>query len=80
MEQKNQKKFLVLKVIAVESGTDYSHNPEHYNCPWQSMCYQAPVRFKISLKEIFSKSASLRVMKKYDESTFMKILQEFVTL
>ena len=28
MEQMNQKKFLVLKIIAFESGTTNSHNPE----------------------------------------------------
>ena len=80
MEQKNQKKLLVLKIIAFESGTTNSHNPEQDICHWQSMCYGTALRFNISLREIFSKSGSDRVMKKYDESALMQISQEFGTL
>ena len=80
MEQKNIKRILVLKIIAFESGTTNSHNPEQDNCHWQSMCYETPLRFNISLREIFSKSGSDRVMKKYDESALMQISQEFGTL
>ena len=80
MEQENLKKFLVLKIIAFELGTRNSQNPEQDNCHWQSMCYETPVRFNISLREIFFKSSSLRVMKKYDESALMPILQVFGTL
>ena len=64
MEQENGKKFLVLKIIPFESGTTNSQNPEQDNCHWQSMCYETPLRFNISLKEIFSKSGSPRVMKR----------------
>ena len=67
MKQNNQKMFLVLKVIAFQSETTNSHNPEEDTCHWQSMYYETPLRFKISLREIFSKSGSLRVMKKYDD-------------
>ena len=80
MEQKNQKKLLVLKIIPFESGTRNSHNLEQDICHWQSMCYEAPLRFNISLREIFSKSGSRRVMKKYDESALTEILHEFGTL
>ena len=80
MEQKNDKKFLVLKLILFESGTTNSHNPQLHICHWQSMCYEAPVRFALSLKDIFYKSGSLRAMKKYDESALMQILQEFPTV
>ena len=80
MEQKNQKKLLVLKIIAFESGTTNSHNPEQDICHWQSMFYETPLRFNISLREIFPKSESLIVMKKYDESVLMQISQEFGTL
>ena len=73
MKQKNQKKFLVLKIIAFESGKANSHNPEQDICHWQSMCYETPLRFNISLKEIFLKSGSPRVMEKYDESALMQI-------
>ena len=64
MEQKNEKKLLVLKIIAFESGKANSHNPEQDICHWQSMCYETPLRFNISLREIISESVSLSVMKK----------------
>ena len=80
MEQTNLKKLLVLKIIAFETGTTNSHNPELGICHWQSVCYETPLRFNASLREIFSKSKSPRVMKKYDESALMPILQEFSTL
>ena len=80
MEQKNQRTFFVLKIVAFEWGTTNSHNPEHDNCHWQSMCYETPLRFNISLREIFSKSGSPIVMKKYDESALMQISQDFGTL
>ena len=80
MEQKNEKKLLVLKIIAFESGKANSHNPEQDICHWQSMCYETPLRFNISLREIFSKSGSPRVMKKYEESAFMPVLEDFGSL
>ena len=52
MEQKNSRKFLVLKVIEFEAGSKNSHNLEHYICHWQSICYQATLNFKITLKEV----------------------------
>ena len=64
MEQKNLNNLLVLKIIAFESGTRNSHNPEQDTCHWQSMCYKTTLRFNISLKDMFFKSDSLRVMKK----------------
>ena len=67
MQQKNEKMFLVLKVIAFQSETRNSHNPEEDTCQWQSIYYETPLRFKMSLREIFFKSGSLRVMKKYDD-------------
>ena len=80
MEQKNLNKLLDLKIIVFQSGTINSHNPEQDICHWQSMCYGTALRFKISLKEIYSKSGSPRVMKKYDQSVLMQISQEFGTL
>ena len=41
------------------------------------MCYETPQKFNISIREKFSKSDSLRVMKNKDESALMQILQEF---
>ena len=80
MGQKNRRKLLVLKIIALESGTTNSHNPEQDTCHWQSMCYETSLRFNISLREIFFKSGSIRVMRKYDESGLMQILEEFATV
>ena len=80
MEQKNEKKLLVLKIIAFESGKANSHNPEQDICHWQSMCYGTALRFNISLREIFSKSECPIVMKKYDESVLIQISQKFWTL
>ena len=80
MEQKNEKKLLVLKIIAFESGKANSHNPEQDICHWMSMCYETHLRFNISLREIFSKSGCPRLMKKYDESALMPVFQEFGSL
>ena len=66
IEQKNQKMALVLKIIEFQLQTTNSHNPEEDTCHWWLIYYETPLRFKISLREIFSKSGSLRAMKKYD--------------
>ena len=55
MEEKDVKKVFLLKIISFELGTTNSHNPEHDNCHWQSMCSETPLRFNISLSEILSK-------------------------
>ena len=80
MKQKKRKKFLVLDIIPFESGTRNSHSPEQDNCHWRSICYETHVRFNISLREIFSKSGSAVVKKKYDESALMQIWEDFGTL
>ena len=80
MEKKNEKKFLVLRIIAFESGKANSHNPGQDICHWMSMCYETHVTFNISVREIFSKSGPPRFMKEYDESALMPVLQEFRTL
>ena len=80
IEQKNKKKLLVLKIIAFESRTRNSHNPGQDIGHWQSMCYETPLRFNRSLRQIFSRSGSPIMMKKYDKSTLMHISQEFGTV
>ena len=79
MKQKNNKKLLVLNIIPFESGTTHSHNLEQDICNWQSMCYETPLRFNISLREIYSKSGYPIVMKKYDGSALMHISKDFGT-
>ena len=64
-----KKRFWFEQVIAFESGTSKSHNPEQDTCHWQSVSYETPLRFKISLRKIFLESGSLGVMKK-----MMKVL------
>ena len=80
MEQKDLKKLFLLKIIAFESGATNSHNPEKNLFHWHSMRYETPLRFNISLREIFSKSGSPRVMKKYGESALMQIWQKLWAL
>ena len=80
MKEENLKKYLVLKRNAFQSGTRDSQNPEQDNCDWQSTCYETTLRFKISLREIFSESGSRIVMKKYDQSAVIQIAQDFGTL
>ena len=80
MAKKRSENVLVLKIIGFEPGTTNSLNLEKNTCHWQSMCYETPLRFKISLREIFLKSGSPRVMEKRHESALMQILQGFGTL
>ena len=80
MKEKNRKKLLVSDIIALDSLTRNSKNPEEVNCHWQSMCYKNPLGFNISLREIFSESGSPTVMKIYNESALMQISQEFGSL
>ena len=80
MEQSNLRKFLALKISAFESMTTNFQNLEEDNCHWQWMCYETPLRFNISLREIFSKWGSPRVLKKSGKSALMEIIQEFETL
>ena len=80
MEKRNLNKLLVLTIIAFESGTTNSHNPEQNIFHWHSVRYETPLRINILLREIFSKSGSPRLMKKYDESALMQILQDFGAL
>ena len=80
MEQKIEKKFSVFQIIAFELTVGYSRNLEQDTWYGQSMCEQTPLRFHVTLGETFSKSTSLRMMKKHDKSTLMEISQVFVTL
>ena len=80
MDWKNQKEFLVLKIIAIDSRRTSSLNLEQDTCHCQSMCYETSLRFNISRMEIFFNSGSTRVMEKHDESALIQIWQGFGTL
>ena len=80
MEWESSRKFSILKKVAFDTGSTISLNLEKDTCHSESKCYETPLRFNKSLREILFKSGSLRVMKKYDESALMQILQEFGTL
>ena len=79
-DKKNQKRMSVLKIIAFKSGTTNCHNPKQDICHWQSMCYERTLKLNISLREIFSKSGSLRVIEKYEQTPLMQIKQDFGTV
>ena len=49
-------------IIAFEPGSTNSHILEQDTSHWQSICYQATLRFKISLSQVYSKAGSLRMM------------------
>ena len=74
---KKSEKYFGFKIIAFESGSGNALNLEKDTCHWQSMSYETTLKFKISLREIFFKSGSLKLMEKYDESSLTQILQEF---
>ena len=80
MEQNNQKKFSVLKIIPFQLGTANCQNLERDTCHWQSICYERHLRFTMSLKEMFFQPGSPRVIKKYYGSAVIQILYKFGTL
>ena len=55
MVQKIEKMILVFKITPFELRMTNSHNPEQDTCHQQSMCEQTPLRFHISLREVFTK-------------------------
>ena len=80
MAKKNEKTFFLLKIIGFESGTTNSLNLEKNTCHWQSIYYETSPRFNISLREIFFKTDSIRVMEKYYERNLSQMLQGFGTI
>ena len=67
-------------IIAFVPGSANSHILEQDTSHWQSIYYQAALRFKISQREKFSRPGSLKVMKKIMKGlscTFYKILRPF---
>ena len=69
MEQENPKKIFEFKIIAFEPFSTNFHILEQDTCHWHSICYQATLRFNMSLREVYFKPACLRVIK-----NIMKVL------
>ena len=69
MEQENPRKFFELKIFVSEEGSTDSHILEQDTCHWQSICYQATQIFNMSLRDIYYKPGSLRVIR-----NIMKVL------
>ena len=73
-------KFFVFRKIASHFGVANSQNPEQDICHRQSIRKQKPPRFDLTLGETFSKSITLRMMKKHDKTALREISQVFGTL
>ena len=61
-------------------GVANSCNIEEDTCHSQSMCWQTPLRFHLTLREMFRESTCIKLMKNHDKSTLMEISQVFRTL
>ena len=77
MEQKNDKKFVVLKIITCESGSRNSDILEQDTSDWQSGFYEATLTFKISQGEVYSKPGSIRVLKNIMKVLSRRFYQSF---
>ena len=74
MEQKIEKMFFVFQILAFELEVPNSRNIE------QDTFHQTPIRFHLTLGETFSKSTSVKLMKKHDKSALMEISPVFGTV
>ena len=72
------RKSFGFKDICFWIRTTNSLKLEKDTCHCQSMCYKTSLRFNISLREMFFKSGSIRLMEEYDEIGLMPILQGLV--
>ena len=73
MQKKIPEKCFVFEIIESELGVANSRNIERDTCHRCSICQQTPLRFRLTLEEIFSKSTSFRMMKKHDKIALMKV-------
>ena len=80
MEQNFEKKAIVFQIFAFEFRVAISRNMQQDTWHQQAMCQQTQLRFNRKRAETFSKSISLRMMKKDDKSAPMEISQVFGTL
>ena len=75
---KKLRKSFGLEIIGFEFGVGNFHNLEQDTRIRKSVCKQIPLRFHLTLGETFSKSTSLRIIKKLHKSSLMAICQPFV--
>ena len=75
-----EKKFFVFQIIAIELGVANSRNVQQDTWHRQAMCQQTHQSFHLTLGETFSKSTSLRMLKKDEKIALMEISQGFGTL
>ena len=79
MEQENQQLFLVLKIIAFESGTTNSHNLDRILVTGSQCATKHTAGLTYHSGRYFPNQGLPGVIKKHDESALMHILQEFAT-
>ena len=54
MGPKNEKNFLILKIIEFELGATSCHNREQNTCHWNSMYDEAPLRLNQNMMKVLS--------------------------
>ena len=62
-KKKKSENVFAFKDNSIWVGATISLHLEKDTCHWQSMCYETSPRFNISLREIFFKSGSIKVIK-----------------
>ena len=77
IEEKIKRKFFVFQITVFELGVAMSRNVQEDTWHWQAVCQQTHQRFQLTLGETFSKSTSLRILKKDERSALMEIIQVF---
>ena len=80
MEIENPTKFFQFKILVSEQGLTNSHILEQDTCHWQPICYQATLKFKMSLKGVYSKAGSLRVIKNIMKCSHARFARVWVPL
>ena len=77
---KKLRKSFGLEIIAFEFGVGNFHNLEQDTRIRKSVCKQIPLRFHLTLGETFSKSTSLKMIRKLHKSSVLEISQAVGTL
>ena len=78
--EENLEQFSVSEIIVFELVAVNSHYYQENSCHRQSIRQETVLRFQTSLRETFTNSISLRVMRKHEKSVVVMILALFGTL